>query len=323
MKPAALLLPYRRKSFSRNASAFGSAGRCPRGGGIRDGVCRGHPHILKSGEIVMALWWIRGAALLYGVASVCALPAVFWSRARFRGACMAMALAAVVLQCVSIVETILATHRWVPAGAHEVQASLGLLIAVAFLLIMARYHTASFGIFAMPVAFLLLLPSALGTDHYTFSSPLVRGGWIAVHVAALLAAYTALVFSLLASSLYVAQERRLKRKAAPGFFLWLPPLDTMDRIAQSTLVLGFLCMTLGLFAGSLIAQERVGATYFEDPKVLLSFGMWLVYVFILLVRQSKGLRGRQAMWVSAIAFLLVLSVWAANLFSSVHRFAAP
>ena len=260
---------------------------------------------------------------MYGLASLCALPAVLWSRARFRTPCTLLALGAALLQCVAIVETWVLTHRWVPAGAHEVQASLGLLIAVAFLLIAARYRTVSFGLFALPMAFLLLLPSALGRDRYTFSSPLVRGGWIAVHVGALLAADTALVFALLASSLYFLQERRLKRKAAPGFFSWLPPLDTMDRVAQSALVLGFLCMTLGLFAGSLIAQERVGVTYFADPKVLLSFGMWLVYVLILLVRVSKGLRGRQAMFVSAAAFLLVLSVWAANLLSSVHRFAAP
>ena len=38
---------------------------------------------------------------------------------------------------------------------------------------------------------------------------------------------------------------------------------------------------------------------------------------------QKGCAGRQAVYVSSIAFLVVLSVWAANLLSSVHRFAAP
>ncbi len=271
----------------------------------------------------MELLWIRGATAMYGLASVCALPAVLWARVRFRTACIVLAVAAAVCQCVAFAEMFAAAHRSAPTGLHEVQAALGLLVALAFLIIALGYRTVLFGLFAMPMAFLLALPSALGADRYTFSSPLIRGGWVAVHVAALLAADTALVFSLLASLLYLLQERRLKRKQAPGFFAWLPPLDTLDRVAQSTLVLGFLCMTLGLFAGSLIAQERVGATYFQDPKVLLSFVMWVVYVLILLVRQSKGLRGRQAVWVSSLAFLVVLSVWAANLLSSVHRFSAP
>ncbi len=259
---------------------------------------------------------------MYGAASMCVLPAVLWHRARFRIAAIALAVCAAAVQGAVFAHTFAAAHRFAPTGLHEVQGALGLLIAAAFLLIVARYRALSFGLFALPMAFLLLLPSALGSPRYSFSSPLVRGGWIAVHVAALLAADTSLVFSLLASFLYLVQERRLKRKAAPGFFSWLPPLETMDRIAQSTLVVGFLSMTLGLFAGSLIAQERVGAAYFQDPKVMLSFAMWLIYVFVLLLRQSRGIRGRQALYASSVAFLVVLSVWAANLLSSVHRFAA-
>jgi ABC-type uncharacterized transport system permease subunit len=273
--------------------------------------------------LTMTLLLIRSATVLYGLASISALPAVLWSRERFRSACIGLATLAAALQCIDFGLIYRHTHRFVPTGVHEVQSALGLLMALAFLAIVFRYCTASFGLFALPMAFLLALPSALGPDRYSFSSSTIRGGWIAIHVAALLAADTALVFSLLASLLYVLQERRLKAKHNRGFFAWLPPLDTMDRIAQSTLVLGFLCMTLGLFAGSLIAQERVGATYFRDPKVLLSFAMWLIYISILLVRQSKGLRGRQAVYVSSIAFLVVLSVWAANLLSTVHRFAAP
>lgn len=165
-------------------------------------------------------------------------------------------------------------------------------------------------------------PAATG-DGLASAYPVFRSEWVAVHVAMLLAADAALAFSLLASALYFLQERRLKRKVAPGFFSWLPPLETMDRIARAALVFGFLCMTGGLLAGSFIAQQRVGARYFEDTKVLLSFGLWLVYLFVLLLRQVRGIRGRRAMFASAMAFLLVLSVWAANLVSSVHRYAAP
>ena len=140
-------------------------------------------------------------------------------------------------------------------------------------------------------------------------------------ISALLAAYTALLFSLIASVLYLVQERRLKSKEGVGFLAWLPPLETMDRIAYLSLLIGFPCMTVGLLAGSLIAQLSVGAAYFLDPKVLLSFGMWGLYV--LLVRRSTGLRGRRAIYLSSVVFLVVLSVWAANQFSSVHRFPAP
>ena len=263
---------------------------------------------------------MRGAAAMYGAASIAALPAVLWARARWGAAALGLAAAGVLLQIVAIAA---GAHGWAMGGLQQVQSILALLVAGAFLLIAWRYRTASFGLFALPLACLLVLPAALGGDRYVFSSPLVRGGWVAVHVASLLIADVALVFSLLASLLYFVQERRLKQKNQPGFFAWLPPLEVMDRIAQTNLVLGFAAMTVGLAAGSLIAQERVGAAYFEDPKVVLSFAMWMVYVIILLFRQTRGLRGRQAVYVSSAAFLVVLSVWAANLLSSVHRFAAP
>jgi ABC-type uncharacterized transport system permease subunit len=82
-------------------------------------------------------------------------------------------------------------------------------------------------------------------------------------------------------------------------------------------------MTVGLLIGSLLAQESVGPAYFLDPKVLLSFGMWILYIGMLLVRQSTGLRGRRAVYWSSLVFLVMLSVWAANIFSSVHRFSVP
>jgi ABC-type transport system involved in cytochrome c biogenesis permease subunit len=168
-----------------------------------------------------------------------------------------------------------------------------------------------------------MLAPALGANGRSFVTPEMRSGWLVVHISALLAAYTALLFSLIASVLYLVQERRLKSKEGIGFLAWLPPLETMDRIAYRSLLIGFPCMTLGLLAGSLIAQQSVGAAYFLDPKVLLSFGMWGLYVLMLLVRRSTGLRGRRAIYLSSVVFLVVLSVWAANTFSSVHRFPVP
>ena len=92
---------------------------------------------------------------------------------------------------------------------------LALLIVGAFLLVWTRYRAISFGLFAMPLAFLLVVFPAIGLERYTFASPTVRNGWIIVHVCALLAAYAALIFSLLASLLYLIQEKRLKDRQQP------------------------------------------------------------------------------------------------------------
>jgi ABC-type uncharacterized transport system permease subunit len=278
----------------------------------------------------MSLLWLRVAASLYGIASLLAIPAVLGNRPRGHRYCLPVALGGWFFHLVASVEMLAAAHRLIPVMADEIVSTLALLIVAVFLFIFFIYRTISFGLFALPLAFLLTVIPAIGPERYTFGSPMVRNGWIAFHVVMLLAAYAALLFSMLASFLYLTQEKRLKNKdwakAGTGtsasmrrrFLTWLPPLATMDQIAQSTLVLGFLCMTAGLFAGSLVAQERVGIGYFADPKVLLSFVIWGLYVAILFIRRNSGMRGRRAAWLTSGVFVAMLCVWAANLLGSVH-----
>jgi ABC-type uncharacterized transport system permease subunit len=192
---------------------------------------------------------------------------------------------------------------------------------LAFLLVYWRYKTVSLGIFLLPICFLLGLVPAFRPGQESTAFPMIHVGWIFLHVALLLAAYAALLLSLLASLLYLIQERRLKQKSStlPS----LPPLETTDQIALKALLFGLPCMTAGLLIGSLIAQSTVGPSYFRDPKILLAFAMWLVYVLMIYIRRQSGLRGRRAVYLSSFVFLVVLAVWAANQFSGVHRFTAP
>ena len=46
------------------------------------------------------------------------------------------------------------------------------------------------------------------------------------------------------------------------------------------------------------AGDALGAAYFADPKVIASFISWAVYVLLLLVRRTAGLRGRKAAYLS-------------------------
>jgi len=281
----------------------------------------------------MYLVWLRVAAVLYAVASLAAVPAVLYAFPRWRKVCLPAAVIAFFFHLVSAIEMLQLAHHWVPVSYGEVESLLGLLIAGIFIAIATVYGTVSFGIFALPASFLLVFVPALGINRYAFPSNGVRIGWLVVHIAFLLAAYACLAFSMVASFLYLAQERRIKSQFAFAAgskqnswwmpFDWLPPLDTLERIAHVTLLFGFPCMTFGLLVGSLLAQESVGPAYFFDPKVLLSFGMWFLYVILLFIRRSAGLRGRKAAYLSSGVFVFMLIVWAANQFSQVHRFPAP
>jgi ABC-type uncharacterized transport system permease subunit len=270
----------------------------------------------------MSLLWLRVAVLLYGVAALAVLPAALYNRPRWRHIAMPCALAGAFFHFVSLAETLVAAHRALPVDTHETLSMLGLLLAGAFLLLAARYHTVSFGIFLLPVSVLLTIVPAFHPGHETIAYPL-QTGWLFLHVALLLAAYAALFLSLIASLFYLIQERRLKKKLPAPRRSWLPPLETLDQIALKALLFGLPCMTMGLLIGSVVALQTIGPAFFADPKVLLSVGMWIAYMLMIFIRRHSGLRGRRAVYLSGFVFLFVLAVWSANQLSAVHRFKAP
>jgi len=123
-----------------------------------------------------------------------------------------------------------------------------------------------------------------------------------------------------ASLLYLVQERSLKSKKAAGMMSRLPALEVIDQIGYRSLLLGFPFMTLGLIAGTVVAQATFGRVDFLDPKVLLSVLMWAVYMIMLYTRWNAGWRGRRAAYLATGAFIAAVVAWAANYFSTIHRF---
>ncbi|MEO6982021.1 MAG: cytochrome c biogenesis protein CcsA [Edaphobacter sp.] len=269
----------------------------------------------------MSLVWLRVAVLLYGIAALAVLPAALYDRPRWSRIAIPIAVVAFFFHFVSLSEMLNAAHHRLPIEAHEIQILLALVLAAAFLLVYWRYRTVSLGIFVLPIIFVLGLIPAFDPGQRQSSLAVNGSIWIFLHIALVLAAYAALFLSLLASLLYLIQERRLKQKAPT--LKSLPPLDTIDQMAYKTLLFGFPCMTAGLLIGSLVAQATIGVSYFRDPKILLAFAMWLAYIAMIFIRRQSGLRGRRAVYLSSFVFLVVLAVWAANQFSVVHRFTTP
>jgi len=273
----------------------------------------------------MPLFWLRVALVLYGVGLLYALASLWAGRAVLtRIALPAVGLGAI-LHFVAVFENAWknasTSGTWAPSSMHELESLLALALMVFFFVIYARYNATAPGLAVFPLVFLLTASAALGSVSPEQGSPLfVSPQWIYVHVALILVGYSALVFSFIASILYLIQETNLKSKGTGGFWSRLPALATIDEIGYKSLVWGFPFMTLGLIAGSILAEARFGSRYFADPKILLSILMWVVYTVLLYTRWSVGWRGRRAAYLATIAFATAIVAWAANGFSHTHGF---
>jgi len=268
--------------------------------------------------------WLRLATVLYGLGLLQSLYQLVRRRAGedlSRFAIPAVGLG-MVFHLVSVVERALLFGYGDLLTIRYAGSGLALLIVVIFMALFARFKTASPGVFVFPLVFLLTFASAVGQQ--SDMAPVFRSkGWIATHVALLLIGYAALFLSFVASLLYIVQSRSLKSKQPATWLSRMPALQVIDDLGYKALLAGFPFMTIGLIAGSVVAQEQFGPTYFFDPKVLLSLLMWGVYVVLIYTRWSSGWRGRKAAYMATFAFVAAVFAWAANYVSPLHRFVAP
>jgi len=270
----------------------------------------------------MTLMWLRVALVFYGVGLLYALVALTRTSEILSKVALHAAYLGMVFHVVSLTEAVVQAGQIAIAATHNAESLLAFLIMVVFMLAYMVYKTTTPGIVIFPLVFLLTFVAATGEQPFVFTSLAVRRGWLALHILMIFTGYAALFLSFGASILFLLQERALKSKTSSGMFSRLPALQVIDDLAYRSLMLGFPFMTLGLVAGSVVAESAYGRVDFLDPKILLSILMWAVYLVMVYTRLNAGWRGRRAAMLASVAFVAAIVAWIANRFSGMHRFIA-
>jgi ABC-type uncharacterized transport system permease subunit len=270
----------------------------------------------------MSIFWLRVALALYGVGLLYALIALTRTSDLLNRIALHAAYLGMVFHLVSLTEGVFLSDHVSLAMAHNSESLLAFLIMTVFMITYLLYSTTSPGIIVFPLVFLLTFMAATRQQPFLLMSPGMRTSWLVAHIGLIFTGYAALVLSFCASLLYLIQQRSLKSKRANSIFTRLPALEEIDQIGYRSLLLGFPFMTLGLIAGSVVAESTYGRIDLQDPKILLSLLMWAVYLVMVYTRWIAGWRGRKAALLASVAFAAAVVAWAANYFSTIHRFAA-
>ncbi len=231
--------------------------------------------------------------------------------------CMGLGM---VFQFVSLIEAALISGQLTLSSMHNSESLLALLVMAAFMIVYLVYGTTSPGIVVFPLVFVLTFVAVTTQQPFLVSTPGQRRGWLLAHIAMIFMGYAGLFRNVAASLLYLLQERRLKSKKPAGIMPRLPALEEIDQIGYRSLLLGFPFMTLGLIAGTIVAQATYGRVDLLDPKIFLSLLTWAVYMVMVFTRWSAGWRGRRAAYLAAGAVVAAVIAWSANYFSTIHRF---
>lgn len=260
----------------------------------------------------MSVIWLRVAAALYSVGLLHAILTLVRRREHlFRTALASFALGAV-FHFVSITEEGIVNNRCPITNIYETLSMCAFLIVVAYLLVHWRYKLESLSVFIFPLVFVMALVATMGNPVSAWSSNIVRDTWLTVHIVLVLLGIAALLFTAVASVLYLFQERELKHKKPHKFYYRLPALGTLDDLISKTMGLGFVLMTLGVIAGSTWGFVEYRTAWIAQPKIAISFFTWGIYMALVLLRTTAGWRGRKAaiMTVTVLGFSAI--TWAAH-----------
>ncbi len=234
----------------------------------------------------------------YATATIGYLLHLIWRRPIIAKGALALIAAGVFLQ------TGLLAHRWWLAGYLPVTNLFATLfffswaLALIYLYFELRYRIRATGLFVMLLN-LLLLGGALPRDtKISALIPALDTPLCSVHISLSFIGYAfcAMAFSL--GALYLFQTRLHSNM--------LPDLQTLRRINEEAVFLGFSLFTLCMIAGSIWAHIAWGHWFSWNIKSVWSVLVWMFYAGMCHAKFIRRWQGGVYAWLSIAGFGVVL-----------------
>lgn len=197
----------------------------------------------------------------------------------------------------------------------EFVSALALAILMTYLAIERRFRAKGTGFVPVGVAFCLqFIASAFSFKVADTPRTFLDDPGFAGHAVLALLAYTALTLSFVYALLYLVMARQLGRRSFGLLFRRLPSLDVLERMSVTGVELGVPLLFASLALGHLwmySLADRVDPSLAVqlspwDPKILVSWLVFLGYLGGLVGHRFLGWRGRRMNVMAVAAFMAVV-----------------
>jgi len=203
---------------------------------------------------------------------------------------------------------------------YEATTFVAWTIVAAYLVLGLWSRLRFLGAFASPALFAIgifaLMPQL---DPRHGPKPEFSGAGTSLHAALILLAYGAFGLAAVSGVMFLTQEHNLKFHKLRAVLSLFPPIQRLELITSRLVLAGFILLTIGLAIGGHLPRPE-GVSFFEDPKVIWSVVLWVLYLALLVSRWRFAQSGRRFAVgvISTFAFLL-LTFWGTNLLSAIHH----
>jgi ABC-type uncharacterized transport system permease subunit len=205
---------------------------------------------------------------------------------------------------------------------HDLQGSMSLfgwLLAVTYLCLEIYHRQRTVGAFVLPIILAFFFIAYMVPDH-PHPPAAAHGVVFALHVTLSILAYAAFALSCVLSMMYLAEERFLRIRKL-GDVVWrLPPLELLERMSHTSVLLGLIAITVGTALGFLAVDRQPGQPAYFDPKYVVTLVVLFLYVAYIQLARTTAWRGARASMLCVFNFVLVvLSFTVVNLYFSQHH----
>jgi ABC-type uncharacterized transport system permease subunit len=207
---------------------------------------------------------------------------------------------------------------------HDLYGSMSLfgwLLALTYLGLELYHQQRSVGALVLPFILVFFLAAHLAPAD-KLSPPEAHGATFAFHVALSILAYSAFALSFVLSLIFLIEERLL-RSHRLGDIVWrLPPLELLERMSQSSVLVGLVSFSIGTALGFLWVDRLSNKYSFYDPKYAITLLVLLLYFAYFRLARTTAWRGARASKLCIFNFVVVfLSFTVVNLYlSHSHRY---
>jgi len=207
---------------------------------------------------------------------------------------------------------------------HDLAGSMSLfgwLLALTYLSLEVFHRERSVGALVLPFVLAFFVFANVAPPDHTAPVP-AKGVAFALHVTLSILAYAAFGLSCVLSTMYLVQQRLL-HKHKVGSVIWrMPPLDLLDRMSQSSVLVGIISIAIGTALGFLWVDRLTGMIWHYDPKYVVTLLVLAAYVIYLRLARNPSWRGSRASRLCILNFAIVIfSFTVVNLFfSHAHRY---
>lgn len=207
---------------------------------------------------------------------------------------------------------------------HDLYGSMSLfgwLLALTYLALEFYHRQRSVGAFVLPFILVFFVAAQLAPADRLSPAP-AHGAAFAFHVTLSILAYAAFALSFVFSLIFLGEERLLRSRKVRNVVWRLPPLELLERMSRSSVLLGLVAIAIGTALGFVWVDRLHGQYWYYDPKYVITLVVLMLYVVYFHLARTAAWRGARASKLCIFNFfVVVMSFTVVNLYlSQSHRY---